>query len=73
MEASPNWKDGRFVNTLTQSDIKLGAILLDWFNRPDQTEPSGELPVVARRAQDFDAPPASGLRITWLGHSTALI
>jgi L-ascorbate metabolism protein UlaG (beta-lactamase superfamily) len=73
MEASPNWKDGRFVNTLPQSDIKLGAILLDWFNRPDQTEPSGELPVVVRRAQDFDAPPASGLRITWLGHSTALI
>ena len=33
-----------------------------------------ELPMpVERVASDFDAPPASGLRITWLGHSTFLV
>jgi L-ascorbate metabolism protein UlaG (beta-lactamase superfamily) len=73
MKASPNWKEGKFVNTLPQSDIRLGPILLDWFNRPGQTEPKGALPVLMRTAQDFEAPPPSGLRITWLGHSTALI
>jgi L-ascorbate metabolism protein UlaG (beta-lactamase superfamily) len=73
MQASPNWKDGKFVNTLPQSDIRLGPILRGWFDRPSQTEPAVALPVVPRQASDFAEPPKDGLRITWLGHSTVLV
>ena len=31
------------------------------------------VPVIARSAADFRTPPASGLRVTWLGHSTTLL
>ena len=31
------------------------------------------MPVVARSAADYTTPPASGLRVTWLGHSTMLL
>ena len=73
MKASPNWRDGRFVNTLRRSDIRLGPILMGRFTRPNQTEPRTAPPVVVRSAADFERPPPSGLRITWLGHSTLLI
>ena len=39
----------------------------------DQREPEKPLPIVARTASDFDVPPPSGLRITWLGHSTFIV
>ncbi|MGB5704536.1 MAG: MBL fold metallo-hydrolase, partial [Polyangiales bacterium] len=73
MKASPNWQDGKFVNTLPRSDIRLGPIFMSWFNRPDQTEPNSALPVAVRKASDFSTAPRSGLRITWLGHSTLLV
>ncbi len=31
------------------------------------------MPVQTRTAPDYAAPPASGLRVTWLGHSTTLV
>ena len=39
----------------------------------EQRVPPGPLPVVALTRASFDAPPASGLRVSWLGHSTTLI
>ena len=73
MKASPNWQAGKFVNTLPRSDIELVPILKSWFDRPDHTEPNVELPLRMLSATDFDTRPASGLRITWLGHSTLLV
>ena len=73
IEASPNWKDGKFVNTLPQSEIQLAPVFMSWFERPDRTVPEATLPVLARRGQDFETLPTSGLRITWLGHSTLLV
>ena len=37
------------------------------------TVPKTPLPVVTRAMSDFDVPAASGLRITWLGHSTLIV
>jgi len=73
MERSPHYRDGKFHNTHPQQD-DLWTMLKKWVRGSDAvTAPTGEVPVVARTAADFDPAPASGLRITWLGHSTALI
>jgi L-ascorbate metabolism protein UlaG (beta-lactamase superfamily) len=73
MKASPNWQGGKFVNSLPRSDIRLGPILMSRFQSPDQTEPVHGVPVSMRESEDFAEAPESGLRITWLGHSTLLV
>jgi L-ascorbate metabolism protein UlaG (beta-lactamase superfamily) len=73
MQASPNWRDGKFINGLPGVEPSYFKALVKWARGADDTVPDGPLPVVARRASDFDAPPASGLRVTWLGHSSLLI
>ena len=73
MKASPNWRDGKFVNPLSSIEPKLFESLRKWMHRADNTVPKTPLPVVTRAMSDFDVPPASGLRITWLGHSTLLV
>ena len=39
----------------------------------DYTRPDDPLPVESVGAERFATPPASGLRVTWLGHSTMVI
>ena len=73
MKASPNWRDGRFVNALPSEYPSTFKALGKWLKGTDNTVPDSPLPVVKRTARDFDAAPASGLRITWLGHSTFLV
>ncbi|MEN8247006.1 MAG: MBL fold metallo-hydrolase, partial [Thermodesulfobacteriota bacterium] len=73
MKASPNWRDGKFVNPLSSIEPKLFESLYKWMRRADNTVPKTPLPVVERTASDFDVAPAGGLRITWLGHSTLLV
>jgi L-ascorbate metabolism protein UlaG (beta-lactamase superfamily) len=72
MKASPNWRDGKFVNSLPNVEPKIFKALRKWMSKPDHTVPDTPLPVVERGASDFDIGPESGLRITWLGHSTFL-
>lgn len=69
--ASPQWRDGKFRNGLpeTTSFAKALGKLLSARN----TTPETPIPVVNRKASDFDAPPASGLRVTWIGHSSLLV
>ena len=42
-------------------------------DKSDQSSPAEEPPFVALTAKSFATPSASGLRVTWLGHSTLLI
>ena len=42
-------------------------------HRVDNTVPNTSLPVMERVTSDFDISSESGLRITWLGHSTLLV
>jgi len=44
-----------------------------WLFGKEQREPKGEIPVVKLSKSSFDTPPLSGLRVTWIGHSTVLI
>ncbi len=69
MEASPHYRGGVFVNPQPLWNDYLGMLQLG----SDDAVPEVELPVVrGTRARFVDAPP-TGLRITWLGHSTNLI
>lgn len=70
---SPQFKNGKFVNTLPTHEDAWQA-LKRWLLASDPSAtPTSDLPVIYRKAQEFDVPPVSGLRVTWLGHSSTLI
>ncbi|HYW31280.1 MAG TPA: MBL fold metallo-hydrolase [Gemmatimonas sp.] len=75
VQDSPQWRDGRFLNKLARVDGPMSETLRQWFfgGGSDFASPSGAVPVQGRVRSDYDTPPASGLRVTWLGHSTTLI
>jgi len=72
MEASPQWDDGGFENPEPLWNDTWG-MLTGALDRSDYTAPERTPPFERVAASRFDAPPESGLRITWLGHSTLLI
>lgn len=74
IEQSPQWNDGAFRNRLPRVDGPYGEILREFvFGGSDYRFPAEPVPIVARTEADFSTPPASGLRVTWLGHSTLLL
>ncbi len=70
---SPNYQDGKFVNKLPMEQPGFFSSLKEWVKGKENTTPDEEIPVVERTGADFETPPESGLRITWIGHSTSLI
>ncbi len=73
-ERSPQWRDGKFENALPRVDGPTGRMLREFlFGGSDVRVPNAPLPVERRSAADYVTPPASGLRVTWLGHSTMLL
>lgn len=72
MHASPQWGDGVFENPQPLWNDTWGALTAVW-NRSDHTSPAGPLPVVHGDAERFAVPPPTGLRITWMGHSSLLV
>ncbi|MCB9787662.1 MAG: MBL fold metallo-hydrolase [Deltaproteobacteria bacterium] len=74
MQASPRWQDGRFNDTLPRQEPQIGKAALAYFTkRSKYREPDDTPPTLQRSATEFEAPPRSGLRVTWLGHSTLLV
>jgi L-ascorbate metabolism protein UlaG (beta-lactamase superfamily) len=72
MEASTQWTDGEFHNPQPLWNDGWG-MLRGAFSRSAHASPDAPLPVLTGDADRFAEPPASGLRVTWLGHSTLLI
>ena len=73
---SPNYRDGAFRNPEATSLASTGSTwqtLRRWLGGHEQRVPPGPLPIVRLTRADFARPPASGLRATWLGHSTVLV
>lgn len=71
---SPNWKDGAFFNILPeQSNVDWGTTWEFLAGGDENREPETTPVFLKRTAEEFAAAPASGLRITWLGHSTLLL
>ena len=76
IEASPQYHRGRFRNPV-QTRMMVGRELMrelaHQIGGRVERKPRRPLPIVQLRRADFDPPPATGLRATWLGHSTALV
>jgi L-ascorbate metabolism protein UlaG (beta-lactamase superfamily) len=72
MERSPHWKHGRFQNPEPMHTDYLRAAL-DFVNKSKHTTPDGPVPVEPIDARRFATPPATGLRVTWFGHSSFLV
>ena len=74
MAGSPQWDGGGFTNPLVQIDGSMTDVLgKELGENPAVQVPDTALPVLSRTADEFTTLPESGLRVTWLGHSTLLV
>jgi hypothetical protein len=76
VHASVHFRDGTFHNTHATSmmvDGHAGSALHAWVFGQEQRSPPSPLPLWPHPERTLAQPPASGLRITWLGHSTTLL
>jgi hypothetical protein len=72
MARSPQYRDGRFHNPQPLwNDYR--AMLSGALHASPDRGPSKPLPTVRADAGRFAVPPASGLRVTWMGHSSMLV
>jgi L-ascorbate metabolism protein UlaG (beta-lactamase superfamily) len=72
MEASPQWGGRQFVNPQPLRNSFWGAL---WgaLHRSPAVRPREPLPMVVTGRGSHEVPSATGLRVTWLGHSTVLV
>ena len=74
IRSSPQWRDGKFRNVNERIDGPLFTTLRKFFfGGSKYRKPSAPITTETRSRSDYDAPPASGLRVTWLGHSTLIV
>ena len=73
LKASANFKDGKFHNSLPVKEVSGFKAMKEWLKGAEHTEPESPVPVMKRSKKDFAEHPMSGLRITWLGHSTSIV
>ncbi|MEB8339657.1 MBL fold metallo-hydrolase [Streptomyces endophyticus] len=74
---SPNFVDGSFQNpegARTRPDGSMVEFAKNYFRKDERARraPTGTVPVHATTLADLAKPPVSGLRITWMGHSSVL-
>ncbi|MEV6738143.1 MBL fold metallo-hydrolase [Streptomyces sp. NPDC051104] len=75
---SPHFADGAFVNPEGTRTRPSGGSALElakmYFRKEDRARraPAGPIPVHPTTYADLAKPPASGLRLTWMGHSSVL-
>ncbi len=73
--ASKQFRDGKFHNTSgATADLEgpSGGVMWDFFFGRRKRVPKGPLPIV-NPLDTWKTEPSSGLRLTWLGHSTLLV
>ena len=76
LQRSPNYRDGAFRNPVETSMTVNGSswrMLRRQLFGKEQRVPSVPLPVIPLTSANFDTPPVSGLRVSWLGHSSTLV
>ncbi len=82
MQTSAQFREGHFFNPSLLDPLHLASLAAPegqphvfwrWLRGKEQRSPDRALPLVTRTRDSFGPPPASGLQVTWLGHSTLLI
>ena len=78
IQRSPNYRNGSFQNPVATSTglddtTSAWSSLKRWLWGHEVRHPPGPMPVVTLTRAGFARPPASGLRATWLGHSSVLV
>ena len=75
IQKSPQWKGSEFVNIVSMNETteQMERIKALFFDNAYIRTPIEPVNVQQRRGSEFAEFPASGLRITWLGHSTSMI
>ena len=73
--ASPNYRDGMFQNPVPtrMMTAPMTSMMRRQFGGKEQRVPPVPVPIMPRTRESFAEPPASGLRVTWLGHSSTFI
>ena len=78
IHSSPNFADGVFQNPVGARTRPSGASGVElakiYFQKEARARraPAGTIPVHSTTLADLAEPPASGLRLTWMGHSSVL-
>jgi L-ascorbate metabolism protein UlaG (beta-lactamase superfamily) len=72
MQRSPQWHDGKFENPEVIEN-HLGDMLHGFLSISPDASPRGSVATMTVHPKSLRTPPASGLRVTWLGHATSLI
>ena len=74
IQESPHYRDGRFVNGLERHDWSYLKLTYKFMTSSSKyRSPQDSLPILTRSRTDYDTAPESGVRVTWLGHSTLLV
>jgi L-ascorbate metabolism protein UlaG (beta-lactamase superfamily)/NAD(P)-dependent dehydrogenase (short-subunit alcohol dehydrogenase family) len=83
MQRSPHWRDGHFHDVVPRGDSSVyaylrrqigWAALSEWLlGGSEHRVPKTTIPVITPTRRDFEQLPQTGLRVTWLGHSTVLV
>ncbi|PTL77227.1 MBL fold metallo-hydrolase [Vitiosangium sp. GDMCC 1.1324] len=72
MEHSPQWMGSHFENPQPLINDAWGSVATMFDPSPD-VSPRQPVTTVTGDRQRFETPPASGLRVTWFGHSSVLV
>src|SRR5215208_4198132 len=76
IEASPNFAGGKFHNPVPTRKLLAGSLVRTVLRQllgKEQRVPKRPLPIEIISSGVFARAPATGLRVTWLGHSSALL
>ena len=75
ISASPNYRHGKFWNPVESAmvTVPFAQSMKRQFFGKEQRVPPTPIPVVKHAKGAYDVPPTSGLRVTWMGHSSMLI
>src|ERR1700732_4105100 len=72
MRDSPQWSEGRFANEQPMWMNTRSALLRSFESTPGEL-PDAPVPVVMDGGKGLRITAASGLRVTWFGHSSVLV
>ena len=78
LRSSPHFDGHRFVNTeytpmMADSSSSSLGVLRHWLFGHELRAPNCPLPLYGNGAAELQKPPASEVRVTWLGHSTTIL